>query len=134
MEALLIEATEFTPKVSLDPVTHRFGISGDSRPENAGKFYQPLLAWLAQYESVLYFQKTNYNQQQKVIFEFRLEYFNSISAKYIMEILSLLDKFFKGGYDIQVKWCYDSMDNDMKESGEDFAKLLTVPFEFSVNS
>ena len=130
MDALNIEKTEFTPQVILDDKSFKFEISGESRPENAGKFYAPIIKWLDQYQGVLFWQKNNFGQKNPHVFEFRLEYFNSTSAKYIMDILNLLDKFFAGDNDIKIKWYYDELDTDMKESGEEFARLVSVPFEF----
>ena len=130
MEALNIEKTEFTPQVILDGTVLKFEISGESRPENTGKFYDPIIKWLEQYESVLFWQKNNFGKQNRMMFDFRLEYFNSTSAKYIMDILVILDKFFTGGYDIVVTWHFDNLDTDMKEAGEEFARLVNVPFEF----
>ena len=131
MEALIIEKTEFTPQVILDSKSFKFEISGESRPENTGKFYEPIIKWLEQYESILFWQKNNFAKQTRTIFEFRLEYFNSTSAKYIMDVLNVLNKFHNSGFDIQVKWFYDELDTDMKESGEEFAMLVKVPFEFT---
>ena len=130
MEALIIEKTDFTPHVILDTTPPKFEISGESRPENTGKFYEPIIKWLEQYELVLFWQKNNFDKQNPTIFEFKLEYFNSTSAKYIMDILHLLEKFFKAENNITIKWYYDEMDTDMKESGEEFAKLVSIPFEF----
>ena len=130
METLFIEATEFSPTVILDATKNKFEISGESRPENTGKFYEPIIKWLEQYESVLFWQKNKLGAPPQMLFEFKFEYFNSTSAKYIMDILSLLDKFHTEGYQVNVKWSFDKLDTDMKESGEEFAQLVNVPFEF----
>ena len=54
MDALRIDATEFTPEVIMDPSTNSFEITGESRPENAGKFYQEILDWLDTYYNLRY--------------------------------------------------------------------------------
>lgn len=132
MNPLIIEPTEFTPKVILDPTQNIFEFSGESRPENTSKFYNPILKWFEQYQSVLYWEKDKYGQQGPPrVFTFRLEYFNSTSAKFIMDILIMLDKMAQDGCNVQVKWHFDPRDEDMKESGEEFAKLLKkLPIEF----
>ena len=71
MEAMIIEATEFSPGVVLDSKAHKFEISGDSRPENTGKLYEPIIKWIEQYQSVLYWQKNTFGKQTKMIFEFK---------------------------------------------------------------
>src|SRR4051812_1036829 len=121
MSALILEATEFTPKVVLDPGSNKYEISGESRPENSGKFYEPIIAWMEQNLP---------SAKGGITFEFKFEYFNSSSAKYVLDILKQLNNCNSGGNSVKIKWSYDSLDEDMKESGEEFSKLIEVPFEF----
>ncbi|MFH1321461.1 MAG: DUF1987 domain-containing protein [Bacteroidota bacterium] len=131
MKILKIEPTEFTPEVILDPKANRFVISGESRPENAGKFYQQILDWLEEYYSLRYWKDSEFDSKKnEAIFEFNFEYFNSTSAKFILDILHKIKKFCKDNVNIKVEWHYDAPDLDMKESGEEFAKMTGIPFEF----
>ncbi|HEY4798099.1 MAG TPA: DUF1987 domain-containing protein [Bacteroidia bacterium] len=131
MNALLIEPSDFSPKVVFDPAKNLFELSGESRPENTSKFYVPILEWLQQYQNVLYWEKDKFGQSQPKTFEFKLDYFNSTSAKFIMDVLMQLDKMAQDGFNIKAKWHYDKRDEDMKESGEEFSKLLKkLPIEF----
>ena len=130
MNPLKIEATEFSPTVILSSEIPRFEISGESRPENTGKFYTPIIEWLTQYKQVLTNDKQIPDQSKKIVFEFKFDYFNSTSAKYIMDILYQLDTFKAAGLETLIKWYYDAMDDDMKEAGEEFAKLIKSPIEF----
>jgi SiaC family regulatory phosphoprotein len=131
MNALNIEPSDFSPKVILDPVKNIFVLSGESRPENTSKFYIPILQWLEQYQGVLYWEKDKFGKGEAKTFEFKFEYFNSTSAKFIMDVLMQLDKMALEGYNILAKWYYDKHDEDMKESGEEFSKLLKkLPIEF----
>ena len=131
MNALIIEPSDFSPKITLDPTKNIFEFSGESRPENTSKFYTPILQWLEQYQSVLYWEKDKFGQGAQRVFEFKLDYFNSTSAKFIMDILIQLDKMAQEGYGIKARWHYDKRDEDMKESGEEFSKLLKkLPIEF----
>ncbi len=131
MNALIIEPSEFSPKVVLDPTKNQFELSGESRPENTSKFYVPIIQWLEQYQSVLYWEKDKFGQSGAKTFEFKFDYFNSTSAKFIMDVLMQLDKMAQEGYPIKARWHYDKRDEDMKESGEEFSKLLKkLPIEF----
>ena len=130
MKPLRIEATEFTPEITLDPDGNQFEISGESRPENAGKFYSDVLDWLDQYYSLRYWKDKKFSDSPEVVFEFKLEYFNSTSAKFILDILLKLESFQKDNVKIKVVWQYDEPDIDMKESGEEFAEMTGIPFEF----
>lgn len=132
MDALILEPTEFAPKVVLDPVANKFEISGESRPENAGKFFEPIIKWLEQYQSVLFYQKGQAGKANKVTFDFSLDYFNSTSAKHILDILKHLDNYYNEGYDVLIRWFYIMEDEDMRDSGEEFSKLISVPIEFIV--
>jgi len=133
MDALIIEPTEFTPEIIMDPSTNRYEMSGESRPENAGKFYVQVLEWLDKYHSLRYWRDNKFeDKSSELVFEFRFEYFNSTSAKFILDMLIKLETFRKDGINIQVRWYYDELDIDMKESGEEFAKMTGIPFEFIV--
>ena len=124
MNSLIVEPTDFSPKVVLDSAKSVFEISGESRPENTSKFYVPILQWLEQYQNVLYWEKDKFGQIAPKVFEFKFDYFNSTSAKFILDVLMQLDKMCQDGYIVHVKWYYDKRDEDMKESGEEFSKLL----------
>jgi len=139
MKALIIEPTEFTPKVLFDPAKNKFEISGDSRPENSEKFYQPILEWLDQYYSYRYWKDDMFGAASPdPVFEFKFEYFNSTSSKFILDILKKIELFHedKSGFKVKwyysVRWYYDEPDLDMRESGEELAAMTTVPFEFIV--
>ena len=129
MNPFIIEQSEFSPSIIFDPSNSRFEITGESRPENAGKFYESVIKWLEQYQSNLFSQK-QMASAEKFHFDFKLEYFNSTSAKYILDVLKLLDNYFREGYLAKINWHYDAMDEDMKDSGEQFSKLVKVPFAF----
>ncbi|HBX51837.1 MAG: hypothetical protein A2275_00505 [Bacteroidetes bacterium RIFOXYA12_FULL_35_11] len=123
MEALLIEATEDSPKIALDAANNLFQISGRSLPENAIGFYQPVFDWLQNY-----LQSPN----TESVFEFQLEYFNTASAKQIAKILLFLEKLSIKS-DVIVKWYYKQDDVDMLASGQRYAKLINVKFEVLEN-
>ena len=124
MDSILLEATATTPKVILDPVANKFEISGESRPENTAKFYTPIIEWFENYSSVLYYQKSSGGKTRTTIMEFKLEYFNSTSAKFILDIFYKLEKIHKEGCEVEVVWHYDARDTDMKESGEEFSNYV----------
>ena len=131
MNALKLKPTEFTPEVLLDAKNNKFEISGESRPEDTGEFYKPILKWLDQYFSLRYWKDDQVKENSSdIIFEFKFEYFNSTSAKYIMDILLKLEKFLIEKKKVKVCWYYEHNDIDMLESGERFASMVSVPFDF----
>lgn len=122
MEKLIIEQGEFTPSVTLDHEAYKFVISGDSRPENASNFYTPILNWLDDFKPLA-------DKSRRFVFEFKFDYFNSTSAKFIMDIFKYLNDLASMGYDVLIKWNFYVEDEDMKETGEEFAQLINVPIE-----
>lgn len=125
MDSLIIEATEDSPKVVFDTNTNRFTISGESRPENAGKFYTPVINWIVKFEESLVA-----GTSAPLVFIFRLDYFNSTSAKYIMDILLVLKKFVDDGHKVNIEWHYDKRDDDMLDAGNEFSDTVDMKFDF----
>ncbi len=134
MESLIIESTEFTPTVSLNLSNKEFRISGESRPENANIFYTSILKWLDDYYNFLYWQKskTDTEENEKLFFDFQFDYFNSTTAKFILDILMRLEKIHKDITPITVRWIYEEPDIDMKDAGEEFEGIVGVPFEYVI--
>jgi len=124
MNSLLIEPTDDSPKVVLDDQNQVFLFEGESRPQHAFKFFGPIIHWLNEYGKILFWQKEHFGKNRRMTFQFRLSYFNSTSAKFIGDILSILDNFCKDGYEVRVKWFYQPEDTDMKESGEEYLKMM----------
>ncbi len=130
MDSLIIEATEDSPRIMFDTVSNRFIISGESRPENAGKFYTPVINWIVNYEETLYARKHETTDDSALVFAFKLDYFNSTSAKYIMDILLIIKKLVDLGYKINIEWHYDKRDDDMLDAGNEFSDTAGLKFDF----
>jgi hypothetical protein len=122
MEIINIAATEDTPKVILDHVNKVFEISGRSLPEDVVVFYQPVMQWLDDLE------KAPISNLELAI---KLEYFNTASSKLILDILLKLEEINQNGTPLKVKWYYLSSDSDMKEAGEEYSEIVSLPFEIT---
>lgn len=120
MERLEIKGTEDTPSVLFDKQEGIFQMGGRSLPEDVNKFYNPVLAWLDAYAQ---------NPNPSSAFEMRFEYFNTASAKVLLDFFMKLDAIASDkGVAITVDWYYDKNDDDMKEGGEEYADFLSIPF------
>ena len=119
-EALIIEETEDTPKVVLNKTNNVFEISGMSIPEDPSKFYYPVNKWIEEYVK-------NPNSSTEFILKF--EYFNSSSAKQIVELLSKLEKIKESDRRIKVIWHYNKEDELMETRVEAFKSVIDIPFE-----
>ena len=117
---LIIDKTTKTPQVIFDPSNNIFEISGRSLPENVVKTYEPVLQWI---------DKNLGKISKDIVFNFRVDYLNSASAKMISLILTKLEEFYKSGINIEVKWFYNLDDDDIQSEGEIYAKLKKIPIE-----
>ena len=120
MEALTLESTKKTPMVMLDPAG-KMRIGGRSIPEDASKFFDEILNWILEY--------VNAPQDQTVI-DIELEYFNSGSAKFVMQILRELSELIHNGKELKVNWYYEEGDDDILERGEYYASILDLDINF----
>lgn len=119
MENIYLEQTEDTPQVILNNDDKEFSISGRSLPENAVAFYLPIIDWLNKYGN---------EEASPIVFDFRLDYFNTASAKQITKVLLVLQKLTQH-INVKVRWYYLAEDTDIKSSGLRFSKLIKVAIE-----
>jgi len=120
MEAITLDGTKKTPMVLLDPAG-KIRISGRSIPEDASKFYDNILNWVMEYIA---------DPQDSTIVDIELEYFNSGSAKFVMQILRELSELIHNGKDMKVNWYYEEGDDDILERGEYYASILDLEINF----
>lgn len=117
MENIQIPAAQRTPSLNLDVVNRLFELEGESHPEDTRKFYEEPISQVVAFIS----QK----HQEQVICKFKLKYFNSSSAKVIMDLCTAIESSAKGGNRIKVEWHYIADDDNMKELGEEFSEELS---------
>jgi len=120
MELVSLESTRKTPNVLLDP-SGRIRIGGRSIPEDASKFYDNILNWVLDY---------CHTPSDSTLVDIQLEYFNSGSAKFIMQILRELSELLAEGKDLKVNWYYEEGDDDILERGEYYSSLLDLEINF----
>jgi hypothetical protein len=120
MESVNLEGTKKTPVVSLDP-EGKISIGGRSIPEDASKFYDAILSWVVDYCTT---------PQDSTQVDIELEYFNSGSAKYVMQILRELSELKSNGKNLVVNWYYEEGDDDILERGEYYASILNLDINF----
>jgi len=131
MEGLYISAQEKSPKVIFDPEKKIFEMEGNSRPENVREFYYPIIDILRKYfENVIDKGDLESYIEAPFNFTFKLDYFNSASAKFISDILVIIKDFMNEKLIIKVNWYFEDGDDDMKEVGEDFSEMISLPFNF----
>jgi hypothetical protein len=127
MRKLVIEPTVSSPKVILDPDKNMFLISGESRPADVATFYEEIISWMDDYSHHLV---RSQESREPVTFNLDFEYFNSSSAKYILDFCKQIGNVKSKGKEIQVRWHYDDDDMDMLEVGREMSRMAKLPFEY----
>ncbi len=131
MRIIDIQATAKSPKVIFDPETRLFEMQGNSRPENVRDFYYPIINKFKTYfEAASEAERQDEFKDKPIRFNFRLDYFNSSSAKFISDILLLINEYHGKGFHLKVYWYFEDGDEDMKEVGEDFSEMVNFPFNY----
>lgn len=122
METIDIKGTDDTPAIHFNYDSGQFIILGRSLPEDVTSFYQPVMDWINLFAS---------SPKDGATFQFKLEYFNTASSKIILDLLMRLEEIAEAsGAKLAVSWYYQDGDPDMKEAGEEYAELVSIPFEF----
>jgi hypothetical protein len=117
---LIIEptGTSFGVEFLFDQRLLRF--SGDSYPENAFDFFNPLLQWI----------KILVNHSRKPVFvEFKVNYFNTSSSKFLFQILEMLHAFRDKGNTVCVSFLMQENGDDTFETWKELMDELELPFE-----
>lgn len=116
MNDLRIAATERSPEVVFDFAGGLLALRGESYPEDASAVFGPVFAWLDE------FLKSASGREVRFVFE--LIYFNSSSAKALMNIFRMLEEAGGAGVRVTVDWRFAPDDETMREFGEDFSEDL----------
>lgn len=122
MDNLLIEQTKSTPQVAFDPSSAKLKISGQSYPENAFKFYEPIFQWLDEYLAQL-------EKNTVLAIYFHMPYINTSSSKCMMMLFEKLEDAYMAGKSVAVRWYYDLENEVALECAEEFKEDLNLPFE-----
>ncbi len=120
MKILEIESTSITPKVLFNPDEGILVIEGRSIPENPEELYNKLILWLKEYFL---------SPQDHTELKFSLEYVNSGSTKFLLELMRIIKKGADQGASIRIKWHYEEEDEAIQELGEHFIEMANLPIE-----
>jgi hypothetical protein len=121
MKIFKMTAKEYTPYVLLDAKKGLIEVSGRSFPEDANRFYKPILNWIEEY-------LTTPNSITQL--NFRFTYFNTASSKKILELIKKISVLKKTDNKLLINWYYEEGEEDMLGAGNDFSSVVDVPFKF----
>ena len=125
MENLCIEQTKSTPTIQFDVANNKLRIEGQSYPENAFKFYEPIFNWLDQYMAEI-------DRETVLEIYFHMPYINTSSSKCIMMLLEKMENAYQEGRKVAIQWYYNREDESALECAEEFKEDLLLPFTIVV--
>lgn len=117
----LIEATEKTPKVEYKSDKHELTIEGICIPELTHEFFKPVINFINEAE-----KNDNFKDFALTV---NLHFFNTGSARYILELMKNVQRLKQKGISIKYKWFYNEEDEDIEEAGRSYSFILNEPFE-----
>jgi hypothetical protein len=111
------EATARTPHIHLDSTNATLLLAGESYPEDVTAFYAALTHAITSY-----FEHNPVGEPDTgFAVSIKLTYFNSSSARALMEMLDLLDSAASTGRAISVDWYCDGDDDITREFAQDIS-------------
>ena len=117
MSSFFCEATARTPHIHLDSANATLLMAGESYPEDVPSFYAALTNAIT-----VYFDEVPFAQgDSPFAVSVKLTYFNSSSARALMEMLDLLDSAASTNRPISVKWYCDPDDDITREFAQDIS-------------
>lgn len=120
MKDFYIEGTDNSFEVSLQKGGN-LSFSGVSTPEDVKAFMDPVLNWII---------KLKENPPAKIIVDMRIDYVNTVSTRYMYEILQHVNECTAKGSVVVYNWHYEKGDDDLLELGEDFELSTDLKFNF----
>ncbi len=116
MENIKIRSAERTPEIDFDFALNKFRVAGESYPENISEFYEQPIGQLRKHLAGLS------GATIEMCFEF--VYFNSSTARVLLELFELMEASAIAGNHVCVKWVFPEDDEYMQEIGEEFGEDL----------
>jgi hypothetical protein len=120
MDSLEITATHPKSLVVSFHASGELKLTGVSCDEDPKAIYKPLLEWCTRYLKVA---------PSHTDFSIRLKYFNTSSAKCLLELLNLINQLPPSGKSLSFKWYCEEEDEDMIETVKIFEDLIQSPIE-----
>ncbi len=94
-------------------------MSGESYPENSFELYDQLIQWIDSYLS---------SAQHSLTLELHLNYLNTSSIRFMIDIFDLLQTAFENEKEVLVQWIFDERNPRSAELGSEFKEDFTFPF------
>lgn len=106
---MIIKERSNTPYIKLDKEFCKLTIMGKSYPEDASLFYIPLVEEIETCKKDL--------SKSKITIKIALEIMNSVSTKYLLQIIK---EIYESAKETEINWYYEADDECMLEEGSYF--------------
>jgi len=120
MNDLYLKKSFNSPEVEFISASGELSIEGRSIPEDPGEFFDRLINWLNEYFL---------NPVEVTVMNIKLEYINSGSSKYLLEVLRIMKVNHEKGRKILLKWYFEEGDESIEELGQHYEQTIQIPFE-----
>lgn len=120
MEDLYLKKTSNSPEVEFLADSGELSMEGRSIPEDPGEFFERLIDWINEY----FLHPAN-----KTEVSIKLEYINSGSSKYMLELLRIMKINHDAGKNVKVMWYFEEGDESIQELGIHYENTIQIPFE-----
>lgn len=117
MQPLNIPDSELTPAIEFNKQKNIFRIEGKSLLDKPEPFFSPVKAWFEEYGR---------NPNPETVLAIKFEYFNIATSRELLDIFKIMEKLPNA----KIIWRFLEDEEDMEESGQELAELVTVPFDF----
>lgn len=120
MNDLYLKKSFNSPEVEFIADSGELNVEGRSIPEDPGEFFDRLINWMNEYFL---------NPNDKTVMNIKLEYINSGSSKYMLELLRIMKVNSEKGRDVLIKWYFEEGDESIEELGQHYEQTIQIPFE-----
>jgi hypothetical protein len=114
MEPLVIKGTEKTPEINFNAQAGKLYVGGRSYSSDAFDFYKPVTAWVNEYMN---------QPNETTRLDINVDYFHSVSVKYLTSIIKRLSLLQEQGKTIIVTW-YHQPDQEDEDEAYDLGKSI----------
>jgi hypothetical protein len=116
---MLIPEGDNTPMVNFDADASQLQLRGRCVPADATGFFAPIIAAVRDHRP----------RDQRFLIDVKLDYFNTSSAKNLLDLFKTAEQLLKKDIVTRIVWHYLEGDEDLMESGQDYAALISLPFD-----
>jgi len=117
VQPLTIPPAELTPAINLNKDKGAFLIEGKSLLDDPTPFFKAVNLWLHEYSK---------RPNDATVLTIKFEYYNTATSRELLDLFKILETV-PGS---KIVWQFLEDDEDMEESGQELAELVSVPFEF----